>query len=549
MKVFKALTALALALLLCLGLSVPAFAAGEKPDYANIEWDELMQQLLEEYGVDPAAVAAGYRNLVTGEEHFLNGDTYMIAGSMYKLPLCMYCTELIQRGEIDWSPYEANFSYKDKQDSILLYSSNEDADFLYNNILGGYTNFREQTAEEYMGVDPAQELENIQMWNNTYCAREFIHCLNLLYTERERFPDIIETMQQALPNRFFKLNEPRFRIAHKYGEWEEYGVASKNDCGLCFTVQPIAIVMFTRGVYDPETFLSAYATAMCEYTEARAVPPSPSPTPEATPAPAAVPAETPVPATPAPTPRPIGTNVRLGGAELPLIPVALTGLFLLLGLILVVKLSVRYRARFLPLLLSLLLSTAAILTAVAGTFLGTVYAKPTGDPVQTVQTFFDALCTGDYPRAYEQLRDYSDLGLDIEPSSAAAKRLSQALHQSYAYSLSGPVETDKLTAVQGVRFRYLSMPAIEADVEAETKNQIEHIVNTRAVGDVYDADKRYKPEVAEEAYLAALDAVLAHAEDYTVEEELRLELRYTNGRWQLLADPALLRAINGGTAI
>ena len=99
-----------------------------------------------------------------------------------------------------------------------------------------------------------------------------------------------------------------------------------------------------------------------------------------------------------------------------------------------------------------------------------------------------------------------------------------------------------------MRFSYLNLPSMEGDVEAETKRQIEAIVNSRPVSAVYDENKHYLPEVTQEAYLAALDTVLAHAEDYYTEESFELSLTYTDGRWQLLTTPALLRALNGGTA-
>ena len=55
--------------------------------------------------------------------------------------------------------------------------------------------------------------------------------------------------------------------------------------------------------------------------------------------------------------------------------------------------------------------------------------------------------------------------------------------------------------------------------------------------------------MTEQAYLAALDAVLAHAEKYYTEDELTLSLTYTDGRWQMLMSPELLRALGGGTGV
>ena len=504
-----------------------------------------MERLLSDYGIKPESVAAGYLNLETGEEHFLNADEYLLTGSMYKVPLCMYfLTEHLAAGDIDWSLYESHFSYEEKRDNVLINSSNDDAGFLCD-MIGGYTEFRRLTAD-YMGVDPDEELRNINNYENWYTAREFIHCLELLYREQERFPGIIETMQKATPNRFFKLNEPRFKIAHKYGEYKDDlngGPSCLNDCGLAFTRQPIAMVLFTKGQHNAEEFLSAFATAMCEYTEARAAAPTPTPEPEPTATPEPVPTEAPAAAAPVPA-----AAVSTAQNSSLLFPAVFVGLFLLLGLIAILVLCLKHKLRFFSLFLALVVSAAAMLLAAAGTQLGTLYAKPSGDPQATVTAFFDALCAGNYDAAYEHLRDYADLGLAVPPSTPAGQKLYEALHRSFAYELEGDCVTDKLDAKQSVRMRYLNLPAMEGDVEAETKRQIEEIVNARTTSEVYDENKHYRPEVTQEAYLAALDAVLAHAEDYYTQESFSLDLTYTDGRWQLLTSPALLRALNGGTA-
>ena len=64
MKALKFLIAAALVLALCLGLMPGAFAeSGEKIPYGELEWDELMERLLSDYGIKPEFVAAGYLNL------------------------------------------------------------------------------------------------------------------------------------------------------------------------------------------------------------------------------------------------------------------------------------------------------------------------------------------------------------------------------------------------------------------------------------------------------------------------------------------------------
>lgn len=534
MRAFQKIFAAACALLLCLSLCPVAWA----DDWTAPDWDAVSDAVLQKYGVSPDDIHAGYRNLVTGEEHYIRGDEYTVAASMFKVPLCMCVTEELANGNIDWSVYEQYFSFESVRDDILIDSSNERAYFLCDTFLGGYNNFRLMTAS-YMGVEPGSEPIE-QTMDNRYTAREFINCLSLLYNESERFPGIIETMQKAMTDSFFKTNEPRFRIAHKPGWIAEDLIL--NDCAICYTTQPIAIVMFSRGGSTSEEFLSAWCTAMCEYTEKLAN--KPSPTPEPTPEPAlatAVPVPT---ATPAPA---TAASAAPDRVQLPmLVPAVAVGLFLLLGLVLIIRLCVRHRARFIGLFLALILSAAAMLLAGAGIYIGTVYAKPDGDPTESVTRFLDAVCTGNYPAAYTELRDYADLGLADMPTSPAGQRVYQALHESFSYSLAGECRTDKLEAVQPVRFTYLDLARLEDAVADETQRQVEAIVQTRSINEVYDENRRYRPEVANEAYLAALNVVLQNAPAYYAETEFELSLAYTDGRWQILASPALLRALAGG---
>ena len=544
MNILKKAIAAAAALTLCLSLGFSALAAEDDDAlYAGQTWEEVVDQVLEECDVSRDHITAGYCNLVTGEEHYINGDEYKTAASMYKLPLNMYFTDLIQSGQFDWDSYYPNVTYEYVRDASLIYSDNDWSMFLWSSsVIGGYSKFRELTAS-YMGVDLNDVPDNYYS-DNIYTARQFINCLKLLYNEQDRFPGIIETMQQTEQERFFMLREPRFKIAHKYGYVSENGHSFMNDCGLAFTSQPIALVMFTDNVDNAEELLTAYCTAVCEYTNYTVANPPATPTPEPTaeptptaPAVTASAEPTPVSATPEPTPAKAAT---------PLAAFLFIALFLVGGVIGVIKLKKKYNASLTLTLLTVLLCAAGMLLAVAGCFGGTVIAKPTGDPQEAVAGFFDSLIAGDYTSAYDRVRDYTSLGLENEPSTESGKMAYAALHASYGYELIGSAEVDKLNAAQKVSFTYLSLPALEAAVADETQTQLKHLVQQLPSSEVYDQNNNYLPEVTERAYLQALELVLEHAADYYTTEEISLALNYTDGRWQLIMNNSLLKALNGG---
>jgi len=548
MNVYRRILAVMAALILCLSVSASAWAADLSDDSAapapaeaaeadelsfeGKSWDEIMDALLAKHSTDRDSVSVAYVNLVSGDEYFINPDTYMVAASMYKLPLNMYFTEKINSGELEWI---YPFPYEEVRDDSIIYSDNDQSMFLYD-ILGGYDKFRELTSE-YVGT-AYETLDPADAFNNKYTARELANCLKLLYKEQEKFPGLIETMQKAEPERFFKLYEPRFKIAHKYGYYSENGRVNMNDCGIAFTCEPIALVMFTQGVYDPEPLLTDFCTTMCEYTEYLAA--KAAATPEPTPEPAPEPEAAAVPETAVVEP-------EAEERGLPIVALGAVLLFLILGIGLVISLCIKYRIRFFWMLLAVIISAATMLLCIAALRFGTVYAKPSGDPRQTAAEFMDSICSGDYDQAYELLRDYSDLGLAKVPESAAAKLAYEALHESFSYELDGEISVDKLEASQPVSFTYLDLTAIESAIVEETPKQLKLIVEKRAMNQVYDSNRNYLPEVTEEAYLNAVAAVLENADSYYRSVELRLALSYSDGRWQVLASPALLRALNGGT--
>ena len=544
MNILKKAIAAAAALTLCLSLGFSALADGDDDAlYAGKTWEEVVDRVLEECNVSRDHITAGYCNLVTGEEHYINGDEYKTAASMYKLPLNMYFTDLIQSGQLDWDSYYPNVTYEYVRDASLIYSDNDWSMFLWSSsVIGGYSKFRELTAP-YMGVDLNDVPDNYYS-DNIYTARQFINCLKLLYNEQDRFPGIIETMQQTEQERFFMLREPRFKIAHKYGYVSENGHSFMNDCGLAFTSQPIALVMFTDNVDNAEELLTAYCTAVCEYTNYTVANPPATPTPEPTAEPTpTVPAvtasaePTPVPATPEPEPAKTAT---------PFAAFLFIALFLAGGVIGAIKLKKKYNASLTLTLITVLLCAAGMLLAVAGCFGGTVIAKPTGEPQDAVTGFFDSLIAGNYTAAYDRVRDYTSLGLENEPSTESGKMAYAALHASYGYELIGSAEVDKLDAAQKVSFTYLSLPALEAAVADETQTQLKHLVQQLPSSEVYDQNNNYLPEVTERAYLQALELVLEHAADYYTTEEISLALNYTDGRWQLIMNNSLLKALNGG---
>lgn len=360
---------------------------------------------------------------------------------------------------------------------------------------------------------------------------------------------ILECMREAEPERFFRYTEQSYDVAHKYGFWQdEYFVnVYTNDCGIVYTDEPIALVMFTNKIAVEQDYerdqklLSAYCAAMCEYTQYQIENRQPEPSPSAAPTAA------PIPSTPAATAAPAENQPDTEeNVSMPVIPLLLILLLIAACLAVLAVKKKKYDIRPFWALLCIITLGITLLLCLVGLDAGTVYAKPEGDPQTVITEFFDAVKTGDYTRAYTELRDYSTLGLENVPDTEAAQTVNDALRSSYDYELLGECRTEKLEGIQHLRFRYMDISLIQEDVESETMNKLKQIVRSRPAGEVYDENNQYLPDVANEAYLQAVKTVMAEPERYYTEIELDLAVAYTGGRWQIVTNPTLLKALNGG---
>lgn len=541
MKLLKRILAAAALLCLLLYLSPAAFADNEDL-YKNKTWDQVIEEFFQRYDVDEDGISLGYYNMVTGEEHYFNGDQYMVAGSMFKVPLNMCFTEKIHNGEMDWDTKIGSISYKTLLHDTIVHSSNDYAKILWQELGNGkYRTYREIIAP-YMGEDPATVDEKYYE-NNFFTARQMIYCLRMLAGEPERFPGLIEAMQEAEPDEYFRRSEDRFDIAHKYGFLNTEYHLYMDDCAIAYTDDPIVFVMFTDNIERAYEVMAEYSTLMCDYTqyntslrlEAEALAKEAA----ATPAPAIELVE--------PSASPEGNAPGSGGGIGAILAVAGVIAALLLAVCAALRSGKRKNVRPGWAIAAAGLAAAAMLLSLVGVNAGTLVARAEGDPAAAATEFMDALMAGDYAAAYSHMAGYSGLGLENAPADAVGQKMYDALRESYAYELTGDCTVDKLEARQQLSFTYLDLTAMEEQVQEETLEQLKGIVQSRPKSQLYDENDNYLPEVAQEAYAAAVSAVLESAEEYYTTVGILLELEYSDEQWRVVPSPQLLKAVSGGT--
>ena len=230
-------------------------------------WDELIEEFINKYSPDGDQISLGYYNTVTGETHFYLPDKYFIGASLYKLPLCMFFQQAINIGAYTEEDFIYNYKLGELIRGSIVESNNDYAHALLKTFKEprGYR----LSIAEYVGVNTKTIEFDSPYWSNTYFnARQIISCLRYLYEDPDDFQIIMDYMGQAEPHKYFNYHEQSVPVAHKYGYVTEFKSYFINDCGICYTEDPILIVIFTRDVRQYTDALPDYCTLMIDYSNA-----------------------------------------------------------------------------------------------------------------------------------------------------------------------------------------------------------------------------------------------------------------------------------------
>lgn len=523
--------------------------------FAGKTWEQVTESFIEERHADLGTVTIGYCNTVTGEEQYYNGDEYLVSGSLYKVPLNMVYIDRINDGEMDWDSQVCGYRYERALIESIVYSNNDISQAMAYALGDGNWHAFRETLVPYMCEDQ-ENVEEIFFKNNYSTARQMTFCLKLLYDNQDRYPRIIDLMKEAEPNNYFLKHPQKVEVAHKYGYLVDGGILYLNDCGFCYTEDPFCLVVFTAGIMNPYEFLTDYCALMIDYTEyhtalrheeelrlsreeaaqtlARATETKPGNSEGNSGEPSAS-AE---PET--------EQSANLSSSLMAILVFGLTAAALATFL----KLQRKKQLKLAWAIPALLFAAFALLLCVYAPGMRTAVTagENKADPQESVNRFFDSLIAKDYPSAYDCLYDYASLGLEVKPEGEAARRMAEALQDSYSYTLYGDCSVDGLHAQQQVIFETLDLDAMQDELKTETENAVRRLSDELPRSEVLDENGDYLPELTARAYLEALDKLLEHADRYLTSVGLNLKLYYTTEGWRILTDSRLTQALCGRPA-
>lgn len=534
------------------------------------DWETRLLLMMQEHDANPDTIAAGYYNLATGEEHYYNGDQYRVSGSMYKVPLNMLFLDWIAEGKITLDEPIGGYRYSQLLEGTIIDSNNEYAKLLWD--YAGATISTNPASTLYhryriliapiMGEDP-DNVDDKYYENNFFTPRQMITCLRQLYDGGERYDRLIETMQRAEPEKYFKLRERRFNIAHKYGWYAEDPILYLNDCALCFTEDPIAIVLFTTGTENAYGVLTDFCTVMCDYAEEKHAERLERAREEEQAAALAAEQDRLAAEASAVTQEstrrtePVKTtqeNPSAGKTEETWIHELTLGPILSLGLIAagvlasLIWFSIRHRGSRLNLwygIAAVLLAAGAMIVCFPGMSGRSFVSASNEDAPVTVDRFFRALESGDAAAADACLAYGAQSGLlngYVDEVHAAARN---ALQRSWNHQLLGNCSVEKTRAWQEVQLRVLDFSKMQKDLQTETRVQLLELARTMNRENVYDAAGNYVPEAAGLAYDRAMMKLLEQPQNYYGTVGCPVELTLTGDGWKIIPTRTLISALSG----
>ena len=277
-----------LCLALILGLSLSAFAeeataetpaepAAEAPAAAPVfegsildsdAITKMVEDFLAQKGVPKDRVGIGYCYTATGDEWFLNPDTWFYPGSMYKVPLMMILSERLREGQISEDTQIGGLDLDTVYNYILVHSNNDYAHAVRKFLIdgqGGDEIWRKE-AQQYARLDKYDERYLLYCY---FSPRYMTQVMETLYNDPDRFPKVMDNLLQAEQGHYFRLPDEMhpYDVAQKYGSYIDNENSDWNHTtGIIYTPNPFIITVMTKNVGGSEQLIGQIGALFKDYT-------------------------------------------------------------------------------------------------------------------------------------------------------------------------------------------------------------------------------------------------------------------------------------------
>ncbi len=221
--------------------------------------ETLLAQFREEWGLDEDNFAMAYVNLETGEYAVFQYDQWMVAGSVFKVPLAMLYYDKINAGELTAQSTVGGLTLGSALERIIVNSDNDAAKTLMyaigNNVWSNYRALLTQYSD--------QDYDSRFYSENVMNCHYMVDCLTYLYENSANYTTLLEDMAAAMPGMYFQKYVTDYTVCHKYGLYE----GAVNDVAIVYGPQTYILAAFSQDVWDAETMLGELNQLLCQRLE------------------------------------------------------------------------------------------------------------------------------------------------------------------------------------------------------------------------------------------------------------------------------------------
>lgn len=249
-------------------------------DYSQYESvDQVIEDLIVEYGFDRSQLGIVFSNLITGETYQLNPDQASHAASTNKVGTSVMYVDLINQGLLEWdtmlpfsesyveegggeitnNPFQSSYSVEDLLYNSLVFSDNTAWNMLINYYYENFGNFQVDLVK--LGeIDEIPEA----LYNINYATPWMLNQILIKVATEPQYQPLVQYMTQAQPGQRFRLYVDE-GMATKYGMYD----TGYHDTGIYFDSngQPIyTLVLMSLDLGMIDLFMGDLNLRVYEWT-------------------------------------------------------------------------------------------------------------------------------------------------------------------------------------------------------------------------------------------------------------------------------------------
>ena len=256
------------ALLLCLALLAPPAALAEEPEPSILDGGAI-QAMLDEYigphSLDPENISVGYVYTATGDSWFYNADKWYYSASMYKVPLMMILAEKEYKGELTRDSEVKGLKLGYAEELILTYSHNDYAHLMMSAVAPTEPDCRD-IYKQYAQLPDDYYISDFRDYSY-FTARFTTQVMTTLFSEPERFPNVIDCLLNAQPQDYYNLTLGEYDVAQKYGSYRDNSWRDWNHtAAIIYLPNPIILTVMTLDNPVAESTIADLGKLFADYS-------------------------------------------------------------------------------------------------------------------------------------------------------------------------------------------------------------------------------------------------------------------------------------------